>query len=208
MIRVLVVDDHRLVRAGLVTLLEPSSGIEVVGEAADGQQALDLARTLRPDVVLMDLSMPVLDGVAATGAVCAELPATRVIALTSFSDRQRVTDVLAAGAVGYLLKDCTPAELLNAIRAAAAGHAPLDARVAGALLPSRTPAPAQRLSDRERDVLRLVSSGMANKQIARALGITESTVKAHLGSIYRHLGVSDRTSAAMWVRDNMPTDGT
>lgn len=204
MIRVLVVDDHRLVRAGLVTLLQAASDVEIAGEAADGRQALEAARAHRPDVVLMDLSMPVLDGVAATGQVCAELPDTRVIALTSFSDRQRVTDVLAAGAVGYLLKDCAPDELLTAIRAAAAGHAPLDARVAGALLPSRTPPAAARLSEREREVLRLVASGMANKQIARALGISESTVKAHLGNIFRHIGVADRTSAAVWARDHLP----
>jgi DNA-binding NarL/FixJ family response regulator len=154
----------------------------------------------------MDVSMPVLDGVAATSLLSAELPAVRVVALTSFSDRQRVTDVLAAGAVGYLLKDCTPEELFSAVRAAAAGHTPLDARVAGALLPSRVPPAAQRLSDRERDVLRLVAEGMANKQIARVLGISESTVKAHLGSIFRHLGVTDRTSAAIWARDNLPSE--
>jgi DNA-binding NarL/FixJ family response regulator len=207
-IRVLVVDDHRLVRAGLITLLQAAADIEVVGQAADGSQALDIARAERPAVVLMDLSMPVLDGVAATGRLCAESPETRVIALTSFSDRQRVTDVLAAGAVGYLLKDCAPDELLAAIRAAAAGHTPLDARVAGALLPSRTPPVAGRLSERERDVLRLVASGLANKQIARSLGITESTVKAHLGNIFRHLGVADRTSAAMWARDHLPAESS
>lgn len=204
MIRVLVVDDHRLVRAGLVTLLQAADDIEVAGEAADGRQALEIARTQRPDVVLMDLSMPVVDGVAATGQLTAELPDSRVIALTSFSDRQRVTDVLAAGAVGYLLKDCAPDELLSAIRAAAAGHTPLDARVAGALLPSRTLPVVARLSEREREVLRLVASGMANKQIARALGISESTVKAHLGNIFRNIGVADRTSAAVWAREHLP----
>jgi DNA-binding NarL/FixJ family response regulator len=205
-IRVLIVDDHRLVRAGLITLFESSRDIQVVGEAANGREALEVARAVRPDVALMDVSMPVLDGVAATSLLSAELPAVRVVALTSFSDRQRVTDVLAAGAVGYLLKDCTPEELFSAVRAAAAGHTPLDARVAGALLPSRVPPAAQRLSDRERDVLRLVAEGMANKQIARVLGISESTVKAHLGSIFRHLGVTDRTSAAIWARDNLPSD--
>jgi DNA-binding NarL/FixJ family response regulator len=205
-IRVLIVDDHRLVRAGLITLFESSRDIQVVGEAADGREALEVARAVRPDVALMDVSMPVLDGVAATSLLSAELPAVRVVALTSFSDRQRVTDVLAAGAVGYLLKDCTPEELFSAVRAAAAGHTPLDARVAGALLPSRVPPAAQRLSDRERDVLRLVAEGMANKQIARVLGISESTVKAHLGSIFRHLGVTDRTSAAIWARDNLPSE--
>jgi DNA-binding NarL/FixJ family response regulator len=205
-IRVLIVDDHRLVRAGLITLFESSRDIQVVGEAANGREALEVARAVRPDVALMDVSMPVLDGVAATSLLSAELPAVRVVALTSFSDRQRVTDVLAAGAVGYLLKDCTPEELFSAVRAAAAGHTPLDARVAGALLPSRVPPAAQRLSDRERDVLRLVAEGMANKQIARVLGISESTVKAHLGSIFRHLGVTDRTSAAIWARDNLPSE--
>jgi DNA-binding NarL/FixJ family response regulator len=131
MIRVLVVDDHRLVRAGLITLLEAAGDIEVVGEAADGRQALEVARTAAPDVTLMDLSMPVLDGVAATRLLLEEQPQARVVALTSFSDRQRVNDVLAAGAIGYLLKDSRPEDLLAAVRSAAEGHAPLDPRVAG-----------------------------------------------------------------------------
>ena len=203
MIRVLVVDDHQLVRAGLITLLRAADDIEVVGEAADGQQAIEAARAVHPDVTLMDLSMPVLDGVAATSQLLAEDPGMRVVALTSFSDRQRVTDVLAAGAVGYLLKDSRPDDLLAAVRAAAGGHAPLDPRVAGALLPSREPPPAEQLSDREKQVLRLVAAGLANKQIARRLGIAESTVKVHTGNIFRRIGVTDRTSAALWAREHL-----
>jgi DNA-binding NarL/FixJ family response regulator len=203
MIRVLVVDDHQLVRAGLITLLEAAPDIEVAGEAADGEQALAVAAATTPDVVLMDLSMPVLDGVAATRLLLAELPRTSVIALTSFSDRQRVTDVLAAGATGYLLKDSRPQDLLAAVRAAASGHAPLDPRVAAALLPAREPRLTDQLSDREKQVLRLVAAGLANKQIARRLGIAESTVKVHTGNIFRRIGVTDRTSAALWAKEHL-----
>jgi DNA-binding NarL/FixJ family response regulator len=202
-IRVLVVDDHNLVRAGLITLLDAAPGIEVAGEAADGEQALAAAAATAPDVVLMDLSMPVLDGVAATRRLLAERPGTRVVALTSFSDRQRVTDILAAGATGYVLKDCRPEDLLAAVRAAADGHVPLDPRVAAALLPSREPPLADQLSEREKQVLRLVAAGLANKQIARRLGIAESTVKVHTGNIFRRIGVTERTSAALWAKDHL-----
>jgi DNA-binding NarL/FixJ family response regulator len=202
-IRVLVVDDHQLVRAGLITLLEAAAGIQVAGEAADGRQALAAAKAASPDVVLMDLSMPVLDGVAATRLLLAELPQVRVVALTSFSDRQRVTDVLTAGATGYVLKDSRPDDLLAAVRAAADGHVPLDPRVAAALLPNRDAPPAEQLSEREKQVLRLVAAGLANKQIARRLGIAESTVKVHTGNIFRHIGVTDRTSAALWAREHL-----
>jgi DNA-binding NarL/FixJ family response regulator len=202
-IRVLVVDDHRLVRAGLVSLLQAAGDVEVVGEAADGRQALEVARATRPAVTLMDLSMPVLGGVEATRMLLQEQPGTRVVALTSFSDRQRVNDVLAAGAIGYLLKDCRPDDLLAAVRAAADGHTPLDPRVAGALLPGQQPPAVDLLSDREKQVLRLAAQGLANKQIARRLGISESTVKVHLGSIFRRIGVQDRTSAALWAKENL-----
>jgi len=202
-IRVLVVDDHQLVRAGLITLLEAAADIQVAGEAADGRQALEAAKAASPDVVLMDLSMPVLDGVAATRLLLAELPRTRVVALTSFSDRQRVTDVLAAGATGYVLKDSRPDDLLAAVRAAADGHVPLDPRVAAALLPSREVPLTEQLSEREKQVLRLVAVGLANKQIARRLGIAESTVKVHTGNIFRRIGVTDRTSAALWAREHL-----
>ena len=203
MIRVLVVDDHPLVRVGLVTLLEAAADIMVAGEAADGQQALEVAAATTPDVVLMDLSMPVLDGVAATRLLLAELPQTRVVALTSFSDRQRVNDILAAGATGYLLKDSSPGDLLAAVRAAADGHAPLDPRVAAALLPAREPSLTDQLSDRQQQVLRLIAAGLANKQIARRLGIAESTVKVHTGNIFRRIGVTDRTSAALWAKEHL-----
>ena len=204
MIRVLLADDHRLVRAGLLSLLATASDIEVVGEAADGAQAVELVASAKPDVVLMDLQMPVMDGVAATRALRADNPATRVVVLSSFSDRTRVRDALSAGAIGYVLKDCTPEELLAAARGAAAGVAPLDQRVASALMRGRDAAsPADQISDRERQVLRLASKGLANKQIGRELGITERTVKVHLGNIFRRIGVTDRTSAAMWAREHL-----
>jgi DNA-binding NarL/FixJ family response regulator len=206
MTRVLLVDDHRLVRAGLAALLAGTQDIEVVGEASDGQQAVELASRLKPDVVLMDLSMPVLDGVAATRHIVAASPATHVVVLTSFADHHRVTDAVAAGAVGYLLKDCDPRDVVTAVRSAAGGNAPIDPRVARALLP----APAHRrddaLSAREEQVLRLLAQGMANKQIGRALGISERTVKVHVGNVFRRLGVADRTSAALWARDHLPAE--
>jgi DNA-binding NarL/FixJ family response regulator len=205
-IRVVIVDDHRLVRAGLITLLDAVEDIEVVGEAADGEEGVSVASSAQADVVLMDLSMPVLDGVAATRQLLAQAPKTRVLALTSFSDRQRVADVIAAGATGYLLKDCAPDELVAAIRSSAAGHSPFDPRVAGALLPTSTRSPAENLSSRELEVLRLAARGLANKQIARKLGISESTVKVHLGSVFRRIGVTDRTSAALWARQNLPDE--
>jgi len=205
LIRVMLVDDHRLVRSGLTSLLGTAADIEIVGEAADGAQAVTVVLELEPDVVLMDLSMPVMDGVSATRKILIDRPTTKIVMLSSFSDRARVRDAIAAGAIGYVLKDCTTEELLTAVRAAAQGHAPLDPRVAGALLPTSASAePGEQLSDRERQVLRLASQGMANKQIARSLGIAERTVKVHLGNVFRRIGVSDRTSAALWARENMP----
>lgn len=208
--RVLVVDDHRLVRAGLAGLVADDPGLEVCGQAADGAEAVDLVTELRPDVVLMDLSMPVMDGVEATLAVLAVRPETRVLVLTSFAEHDRVREALAAGAVGYLLKDSEPGALLAAVRAAADGQVPLDPRVAAALLPGARPSTPvdhlEGLSRREREVLALVGEGLANKQIARRLGITERTVKAHVGSIFRRIGVADRTSAALWARDHLPPD--
>jgi DNA-binding NarL/FixJ family response regulator len=204
MTTVLLVDDHRMVRTGLAALLQTAEGIEVVGQAGNGEEAVLLATRVRPDVVLMDLSMPVVDGVEATRRVLAELPETKIVVLTSFSDRERVADALQAGAVGYLLKDCEPDELRSAIRAAAAGHVPIDPRVARVLLPAAAGGrPEDALSPREQEVLRLVAEGRANKQIGRALGISERTVKAHLGNVFRQIGVADRTSAALWARDHL-----
>lgn len=204
MIRVLVVDDHAMVRSGLTALLLASGDIAVVGQAPDGRVAVGQAREHQPDVVLMDLSMPVMDGAEATREVLAVAPDAKVVVLTSFSDRDRVNAALRSGAVGYQLKDGDPAELLAAVRAAAAGHAPLDPRVARVLLPTLGEQSGDGLSPREREVLRLVAQGLANKQIGRALGISERTVKAHLGRVFREIGVVDRTSAALWARDHLP----
>ena len=208
MITILLVDDHQLVRAGLRALLESVDDLRVVGEAGDGDAAVDLAVAERPDVVLMDLSMPRVDGVEATRRLVAAAVDTRVVVLTSFADQPRVQAALAAGAVGYLLKDSDPRDVISAVRQAAAGHVPIDARVAQALLPgSQTPAAGHTLSGREAEVLSLVAQGMANKQIARQLGISERTVKAHLGKVFRQIGVADRTSAALWAREHLGTSG-
>jgi DNA-binding NarL/FixJ family response regulator len=204
----MLVDDHQLVRAGLAALLTGDPLLEVVAEAGDGQRAVELARELEPDLILMDLSMPLLNGAEATRQILAERPDTKIVVLTSFSERERVANALQAGAIGYLLKDSEPSQLVAALHAAAAGHAPLDPRVARALLPgpvSVEPAIADvALSSREAEVLALVSRGLGNKQIGRTLGITERTVKVHLGNIFRRIGVQDRTSAAMWARDHLP----
>jgi DNA-binding NarL/FixJ family response regulator len=193
-----------MVRAGLAALIDATSDLEVVGQAQDGAQAVELAARFLPDVVLMDLSMPVMDGVEATRRVLASTPGTKVVILTSFSDAGKVTDALGAGAIGYLLKDSEPEQLLAGVRAAADGHAPLDPKVAKVLLPGARPARAEEsLSARELQVLRLVAKGLANKQIGRQLGITERTVKAHLSHVFRQLGVEDRTSAALWARDHL-----
>lgn len=208
MITILLVDDHQLVRAGLRALLESVDDLRVVGEAGEGDAAVEMVVAQRPDVVLMDLSMPRVDGVEATRRLAAAGVDTRVVVLTSFADQPRVQAALAAGAVGYLLKDSDPRDVIAAVRQAAAGHVPIDARVAQALLPgSQTPAARHTLSGREAEVLSLVAQGMANKQIARQLGISERTVKAHLGKVFRQIGVADRTSAALWAREHLGTFG-
>ncbi len=203
MTTVVVVDDHRLVRAGLRTIIDASDDLRVVGEAADGGEAVEVVRHLDPDVVLMDLSMPGVDGIEAIRRLRAARATAPVVVLTSFAEADRVRAAVEAGAIGYLLKDSEPGDVLNAVRAAAAGHAPLDPRVARALLPSlgrRASGPS--LSEREREVLTHVARGQANKQIARILGISERTVKVHLGNVFRQIGVGDRTSAALWARDH------
>jgi DNA-binding NarL/FixJ family response regulator len=200
---VLLVDDHPLLGVGIANLLTAAGDLAVVGQALDGDQAVEMALRLRPGVVLMDLSMPTMDGVAATRLILDSLPDTRILVLTSFSDTTRVRNAMRAGAIGYLLKDCDPSVLVEAIRAAARGHSPLDPRVAGNLLPTGGNSDPQ-LSPREREILALVAEGMPNKQIARRLGITEHTVKIHLGNVFRRIGVGDRTSAALWARENLP----
>jgi len=202
-VTVLLADDHHLVRSGLAGLVDGADGLQVVGQAADGAEAVSLAAGLSPDVVLMDLSMPVVDGVEATRRIIAARPDAHIVVLTSFSDTARVGDALAAGAIGYLLKDCDPRDLIAAVRSAAQGFAPLDPRVARALLPTTGVSPVDRLSARELQVLRLIGKGMANKQIGRALGISERTVKVHVGHLFRQIGVTDRTSAALWGKQHL-----
>ncbi len=202
-VRVLLVDDHQLVRSGLAGLLDAADGLTVVGQASDGAEAVERALEVAPDVVLMDLSMPGVDGVEGTRRLRDEVPDARVVVLTSFSDATRVQEALAAGAVGYLLKDSEPRDPVAAVRSAAQGYAPLDPRVAGALLPTAPRPVSDGLSARERQVLRLLAQGMANKQIGRALGISERTVKVHVGHVFRQLGVADRTSAALWATEHL-----
>jgi DNA-binding NarL/FixJ family response regulator len=204
MIRVLIADDHAVVRSGLAHLLSTASDITVVGSAGNGREAISAVEESTPDVVLMDLSMPQMDGIAATREITSRHPEVAVVVLTSFSDTARITAALQAGAIGYQLKDADPDDLIAAVRAAAAGGAPLDPRAARVLLDRRQPQVA--LSARETEVVRLVSEGLANKQIARRLGITERTVKAHLTSIFSQIGVSDRTQAALWARQHLADD--
>jgi DNA-binding NarL/FixJ family response regulator len=202
-IRVVVVDDHAVVRSGLSQLLGGFDDVEFVGAAADGEEAVALCAEARPDVVLMDLEMPRLDGIEATRRIAAAGPDVAVVVLTSFSDRSRILRALDAGAVGYLLKDAEPEELERAVRAAARGDSPLDPKAARALLSARTErSPADELSDREREVLAMVVEGLPNKLIARRLEISEKTVKAHLTSVFRRIGVTDRTQAALWAERN------
>ncbi|MEI6620734.1 MAG: response regulator transcription factor [Actinomycetes bacterium] len=202
MIRILIADDHQIVRTGLTALLDVNDDITIVGTVANGAEAVEAYTQFAPDVVLMDLSMPTMDGITATRAILARDPAARVVILTSFSDRARVSDAISAGASGYVLKDAEPDTFAPAIRAAAAGGSPLDPRVAATVLGSVRSHNTPELSQRELEVLLLVTRGMLNKQIARELGITEKTVKAHLSKVYGRLGVSDRTQAALWAQRN------
>ena len=202
MIRVLVADDHAVVRDGLEQLVRSADDLEFVGGAGDGGEAVDLAVAHGADVVLMDLSMPGVDGIEATRRLVKRVPETQVVVLTSFSDRGRIMGALEAGAVGYLLKDATPDELLEGIRAAARGESPLDPKAARALLQAHVDQEEEPLRGREREVLALVAAGHPNKIIARRLGISEKTVKAHLTSVYRQIGVTDRVQAALWAREH------
>ena len=200
-IRVLVVDDHAVVREGLRAFLAVQDGIEVAGDAADGEEALEAAARLDPDVILMDLVMPRLDGVGAMRALRERLSRSRVIVLTSFLDDDKLLPALRAGAAGYLLKDAEPEQLVRAVRAAHAGEALLDpvvaARLVDRLSSDGEPEPLERLTPREREVLVLIARGHANKRIALELGLSEKTVKAHVGHVLAKLGVTDRTQAAV-----------
>lgn len=198
MVRVLIVDDHGVVRQGLRMYLKRDPQIEIVGEAADGEQAVAAARDLRPDVVLMDLLMPKMDGIAATETIRAELPEVEVVALTSVLEDGAVTGAVRAGAIGYLLKDSKAEELCRAIWGAAAGQVQLAPAAAARLMREvRAPEGPEPLTSRETEVLKLLAQGRANKEIARTLFVEEKTVKAHVSSILRKLGVRSRTQAAL-----------
>jgi DNA-binding NarL/FixJ family response regulator len=200
-IRVLVVDDHAVVREGLSTFLGLQDGLELVGEAADGEEAIEAAERLRPDVVLMDLVMPRLDGVGAMRVLRERVPEARVIVLTSFFDEDRLLPAVRLGAAGYLLKNAPPQEVARAVRAAHAGEAVLDpvvaARLVEALAARGEDDPIDRLTAREREVLELIGRGFPNKRIALSLRISEKTVKAHVGHVLAKLDVADRTQAAV-----------
>jgi DNA-binding NarL/FixJ family response regulator len=198
MIRVLLADDHGVIRDGLGRLISALDDVELAGVAADGVEAVERAQTIEPDVVLMDLDMPGLDGIEATRRILAQRPQTAVLVLTAFSDRARILGALEAGAVGYLLKDVASDEVAEGIRAAARGESPLDPRAARTILSARAePDPLERFSQREREVLALLIDGLPNKLIARRLEISEKTVKSHLTRIFRAIGVTDRTQAAL-----------
>jgi len=200
-IRVLIADDHAVVRQGLRTFLDLQDDIEVVGEAVDGEEALAAAERLAPDVVLVDLVMPKVDGIDVIRRLGEHAPAARAIVLTSFIDDDRLFPVLRAGAAGYLLKDVQPQELVEAIRTVHGGGAVLHPKVAARLLSDLATDP---LTPREREVLVLIGRGMANKVIARELSLSEKTVKAHVSSILAKLGVNDRTQAALYaVREGL-----
>jgi len=197
-IRVLIADDHSVVREGLRRFLGRDPELTVVGEAADGAEAVELARQLRPDVVLMDLLMPVMDGIAATSAIRKELPETEVVALTSVLESAAVVGAVRAGAIGYLLKDIQATELRRAIKAAAAGQVQLTPQASVYLLHEvRTPEATETLTEREREVLRLLVLGRSNKEIGRDLQIAEDTVKTHVKHIMAKLGVQSRTQVVL-----------
>ncbi len=217
MVRVLVVDDQQLIRDGIASLLSIQDGVEVVGTAADGQSAIEQAEALSPDVILMDVRMPVMDGVTATAHIRDRLPACQVLMLTTFDDEDYIIKALQAGARGYLLKDIPITDLAQAVRLTHAGIYQLDPAVAGKLVAALThasdfapssrkaealPYPASALTEREREVLRLIAAGSTNREIAAQLFISEGTVKNHISNILTRLGLRDRTQAALYARDH------
>jgi DNA-binding NarL/FixJ family response regulator len=199
-ISVVIADDHGVVRDGLAGAIAAQPGVEVVATAQNGAEAVEHCRALSPDVVLMDLEMPVLDGIEATRIIRGERPETAVLVLTSFADLRRITAALDAGAAGYLLKDSSAEDVVRGIRAAAAGGSPLDPHTARLLLEAKdAPDPLEGISPREREVFALLLDGLPNKLIAQKLGISEKTVKTHLTSIFRRIDVTDRVQAVLWA---------
>ena len=200
-IRVMLVDDHNVVRSGLATFLRAYDDLELVGEARNGLEAVNLCRQKQPDVILMDLMMPEMDGIAATRAILAGCPEIKIIAMTSFEDEKLVHGVLAAGAISYLIKNVTAEELVKAIRDAVSGRSTLSPEAARVLIQATRPTspPAGDLTEREMDVLRLVVQGQSNQHIAEALVISLATVKAHISSILSKLGVSSRAEAIAYA---------
>ena len=211
LIKVLIVDDHEIVRTGIAALLETEAGIQVVGEADNGRDAVALAQRLEPDVILMDLVMPEMDGIEATRQICAWRPGSNVLVLTSFGTDDKLFPAVKAGAVGYLLKDTRPLDLIRAIRDAADGHSSLNSTVARRLLrelstDSDALAPREPLSAREIEVLKLVARGLTNERIGETLFISEATVRTHVSHILGKLGLTNRTQAALWaLREGMVT---
>src|SRR6185436_484755 len=199
-IRILIADDHAVVRQGLKMFLSLDPEIEILGEAGDGKKAIEMARQLQPDIVLMDLLMPVLGGVEATAQIRREMPDVEVIALTSVLEDKSVVEAIRAGAIGYLLKDTESDELIRAIKAAAAGQVQLSPKAAARLMREvRTPDNPETLTDRETDVLRLLAMGQSNKEIAQTLSIGEKTVKTHVSNVLAKLDVTSRTQAALYA---------
>lgn len=190
-----------MVRSGLEELLRSEEDMEVIAAVSNGQEVVDLAEEARADVILLDISMPVMDGIEATGRIVDLLPDARVVILTASDGREQIMAAIDAGALGYLLKDAEPEELLEGIRAADRGEAPLDPRAARELIAQRRGSRTPELTNRELEVLALVAEGMPNKLIAGRLEISEKTVKAHLTRVYERIGVSDRTQAALWARE-------
>jgi two-component system, NarL family, response regulator LiaR len=203
-IRILITDDHEIVREGLRTFLKSQPGIEIIGEANDGAKAVQLAKSLNPDVILMDLVMPVMDGITATRLIIKDNPSARILVLTSFAEDEKVFPAVKAGALGYLLKDSTPVELIDAIKQVAVGESALHPSIARKVLRelnrSTSPLPnADQLTPREIDVLRLVAEGLSNQDIATQLSLSEWTVRTHLRSIMAKLNLVNRTQAALYA---------
>jgi NarL family two-component system response regulator LiaR len=203
-VRLLIVDDHAVVRQGLITFLELQDEIEVVGEAGNGREALQKVKELEPDVVLMDLVMPVMDGLTAIKEIKLMRPQTEVIALTSFADDEKVFTAIRSGATGYLLKDVQPNDLVKAVLAAERGEVQLHPEVAKKLMhevvaPAKETEPLDELTEREKEVLALLGQGMSNKEIAYKISVSEKTVKAHVSSILNKLNLPGRTHAALYA---------